>query len=256
MVQSRGSFTLLRLYQLADRANAFPRTSYLWWLQPQPPPFTILPGEIGTYSGNYYRGDLKWATLCRHQVAKKETIVGSWDLNRWQIFRPSTPTITAGWLTYEFPPDITSLSWMSSIPQVASLEWKDLVAHWAREYRTRPREVELESLSLCVKVHFSVNVVQRNSSVDYDKIYYHRHPSARSDPISYWGYLSTNNDPEAQCDNLERQGWEFEYHLSCDKLDIADDWGYKYRKLLGESLSGIPGSFPGLLYSGDSEFDE
>ncbi|KAG8759758.1 hypothetical protein FRC12_009694 [Ceratobasidium sp. 428] len=256
MVQSRGSFTLLRLYQLADRANAFPMMACLHWLQPQPPPFTILPGEIGTYSGDDYRGDFKWATLSRHQVVKKETIMGYRHLNRWQMFRPPTPTITAGWLTYELPPDITSLSWMTSIPQVASLEWKDLVAHWAREYRTRPREVGLESLSLCMSLKFHIKVVQRNSSADSENIYYHCHPSALSDPTSYWGYLSTNKDPEAQCDNLERQGWEFQYDLICDKLDIADDWGYKYRKLLGESLSRIPGSFPGLLYSEDSESDE
>ncbi|KAG8707376.1 hypothetical protein FRC09_001862, partial [Ceratobasidium sp. 395] len=89
------------------------------------------------------------------------------------------------------------------------------------------------------------------------KLYYHRRPSARSDPASFWGYLSTNPDPLALEDNVQSKGWALEYELLLDVHRITDDWGYRYRQLLDKSMRSMPGSFPLTEDAqGDEGFDE
>ncbi|KAG8689102.1 hypothetical protein FRC08_011120 [Ceratobasidium sp. 394] len=134
----------------------------------------------------------------------------------------------------------------------------------------------------------SIRVEERGSSLNNNKIYFHRCPSARctrgtwgvswvtrrlllltstsyTSPLprlhrsnlqAYWGYISSNIDPTAQEDNLENKGWRLHYTLEIRIHRFVDDWGYKYKQLLKRSIKSIPGSFPGVETEDSSDGED
>ncbi|KAG8695306.1 hypothetical protein FRC09_009242, partial [Ceratobasidium sp. 395] len=117
---------------------------------------------------------------------------------------------------------------------------RDIIAQWIRRPKPLSGLAERECVSLCYHVWYGVTVV---SELECDQIYYHRCVTARSNPHSFWGYFSTNRDPQIRDDSIKKMGWRFRHGLTMRMWRVVDDWGYKYKKLLAESLRDCPDSF-------------
>ncbi|KAG8707822.1 hypothetical protein FRC08_000268 [Ceratobasidium sp. 394] len=243
MVQCHGPFTELKMLQLAEKAKALPMSSYTYWEATAPPPFTVCVGEVGIYSRDLMKSTFEWSTIhCHRSVDDLEFSVVAWRPRKCSPALDLTPVISSdGWLTYKLPRGFYQLLLQSKLPVDDRAEWASLVAHWVHKYKELPGEVQLEALSLCTRLQFRLEV---NGQLDFEALYYHRRPTARTEPRSFWGHVSTSPDPNFRDGDLENMGFEVTYVLVLVKYDIADDWGHKYKKLLRKCVRAMPGGFP------------
>ncbi|KAG8721210.1 hypothetical protein FRC09_008260 [Ceratobasidium sp. 395] len=244
---------MLTLYRTLHEMQVPPlSTSDGWARCTSPPPFTDLPGQVGVYQESWPG---EWLSLCSDiSITDLPTLYFSEDGGSERVI--VTPLIVEpdGWLTYELPSGFVSIvSWESRLP-FNPVVWQDIVEQWTRRPGPLSEQVELESISLCYYVDFWIDVKRETDLLDHDHVYYHRCPVACTDPRSFWGYLSTNKDPQAWNDNLENMGWKLRYGVEMHMWKLVDDWGYKYRKLLAESLRSMPGSFP--TEAAETDLDE
>ncbi|KAG9122918.1 hypothetical protein FRC07_000503 [Ceratobasidium sp. 392] len=234
--------------------KVLPNPHVEYWSDTKPPPFSIVPGKVGIYQA---APNQEWSTLQPNNHGWN----GKPTPTIYAVSREGPTLLTAeilrfdNWLTYKLPPKFEVVALYFEDSPVDPVEWQDFVAHWAHARKLLPGGGMLESTSRCSEVTFQHRLKKPPGWCDNDQIYYHRCPTTGSDPRNFWGYFSTNKNPDARTDDLENQGWELKYGLYVSYHRIADDWGYMYRKLLKESLDTMPGSFP-TDDPGDSFEDE
>ncbi|KAG8771416.1 hypothetical protein FRC12_003633 [Ceratobasidium sp. 428] len=254
----KSCFSELQVLQLADEAGVLPyRTNLRWSNGDGLPPFTVLPNELGAYCKRSADDGLaisEWMLLDQTLVGHNHSTEHISGTCNWVSgTRPLEPTATTGedgWYTYEqsfsnlggHGPGLTLQHYQHT--PLSSFDWKTTVDKWAPKIKSSHRAIRIDSLALCRRIFFTVSITRSKTLPDSGKLYYHRRPSARSDPASFWGYLSTNPDPLALEDNVRSKGWVLEYELLLDVHRITDDWGYRYRQRLDKSLRSMPGSFP------------
>ncbi|KAG9074321.1 hypothetical protein FS749_014137 [Ceratobasidium sp. UAMH 11750] len=255
MARCPGPFTELKVLEVADEANVLPISILLRSDGSQPPSFTLQPGDIGTYADDHRPGGFQWYPI-------KSQIVADQDSSEWEVRVQVVTHVTSeyyfpvaiigadGWYTLKLPHDYSYVSWYSSLHE--PIDWKSLVARWAGIVN----KTQLESLCLCHAASTLIQVNQRGSLPDNNNFYFHRCPTARSDPQAFWGYFSSNIDPTAREDNLENKGWIFEYDLRAVVYKFVDGWGYKYKQLLKQSIKSMPGSFPGVETEDSSDGED
>ncbi|KAG8729515.1 hypothetical protein FRC12_020913 [Ceratobasidium sp. 428] len=242
LLQTTGPMTMLKLYRTLHKMQLQPATIREHWLDVSLPALTVLAGDVGIYLES---PTSNWLNICGDTSVNDMPGLNVRERGGLERFTVTTPiTGSDGWLMYEMPfSSVNSVSWSSEMnfsPEV----WQNIVRQWTHPLRLPQEQVDLETISLCNYVFCLIEVTNRETTLpDSVQIYYHRSPVAQSDPRSFWGYFSTSRDPQARDGSLEDLGWTLRYWVSIDIWRIVDDWGYKHRKLLAESLRNMPGSF-------------
>ncbi|KAG9118489.1 hypothetical protein FRC07_006969 [Ceratobasidium sp. 392] len=149
LVHAYGSFTLLKIYRVADNANAFPIPTILHWCESQVPPYTIDAGEVGVYSEEPRSSATGWIPIGHHRVARYQgPIIFCRKDKRSGTPHPAAVANINGWITYELSHCLGLLAWVSDTPLDSSLGWKEFVTHWTTRSKSPPYGAKLEALSL------------------------------------------------------------------------------------------------------------
>ncbi|QRV98454.1 hypothetical protein RhiJN_26473 [Ceratobasidium sp. AG-Ba] len=222
--------TELRVLKLAETTKAPPRSlGHAQYKAASTPSFTIWPGDVGTWT----------------HVSKYDTLYSVNQHAQW-VVHPHGPNLE--YMSRQNKWETKSMSICHGFAAIVPPRSNDLYQQWDwerrakfwRSYVSGSSNQDIQDLCTCTTVGYLISVEEYGVGANNRFVYYHRRPFARSNPRDFWGYMSLSSDPENRNSDLERNGWVLKHSI------LVDDWGYRYRRLLRDSMAAVPGSFTSI----------